>query len=483
MATSNGIKEKKQRVKPPSKHFGVKCKECQQTPIIGKCHRCVVCKTVNLCDACFNRGAHSEHAFDNRMDRSSPYTPSTRAVPAKIPQALIDQLQSRDLSAADYDLLLNLDTTSTQGSVPLHIVNSFPTERVGDLNCKLKKDVDECSCCGGRYKWGEVARRIPCGHRFHQSCIDRWLLQSRSTCPLCGVAAFSSIDAECGAESIDLDSSTYKATPKMYVEQSLATKTNKKKKKMSIDTIHGTDQIAASHPLGMMLVVGQNSTLSSSSSYRQTLSSGAPASRSSLQGNRRPGHSSVRLPPIPGKSNIAFLSSSSSSTAVSRGLGASSDENSTITRVEVLDSSSFIHTRQLFVNSTANDNTPDARIIPSSSTTTTTPTTVSRHAYRRQGRGIPPRNLKPLVVPEAVPAPANADLHDLITTQFSSQIEHQIRRQWQPSATPAAVSVKIRKSVKRGSSSVAPPIPNLVVDSVADQQLEAIGKNLAAPTA
>jgi E3 ubiquitin-protein ligase ATL7/58/59 len=41
-----------------------------------------------------------------------------------------------------------------------------------------------CSICLGKYKAGEVLRRLPCLHSFHQPCIDAWMA-SDSTCPIC----------------------------------------------------------------------------------------------------------------------------------------------------------------------------------------------------------------------------------------------------------------------------------------------------------
>eukprot|EP00931_Biecheleriopsis_adriatica_P008798 TRINITY_DN10992_c0_g1_i1.p1 TRINITY_DN10992_c0_g1~~TRINITY_DN10992_c0_g1_i1.p1 ORF type:complete len:377 (-),score=68.09 TRINITY_DN10992_c0_g1_i1:47-1144(-) len=42
----------------------------------------------------------------------------------------------------------------------------------------------ECSVCMEGFVQGQELRVLPCLHRFHRSCIDRWILQ-RPTCPLC----------------------------------------------------------------------------------------------------------------------------------------------------------------------------------------------------------------------------------------------------------------------------------------------------------
>jgi|Transcript_98941 E3 ubiquitin-protein ligase RNF38/44 len=42
-----------------------------------------------------------------------------------------------------------------------------------------------CSVCLSPYEDGAELRVLPCGHRFHADCIDRWLLAQSKTCPLC----------------------------------------------------------------------------------------------------------------------------------------------------------------------------------------------------------------------------------------------------------------------------------------------------------
>ena len=42
----------------------------------------------------------------------------------------------------------------------------------------------ECSICLLEYKVNEMIRRLICHHKFHASCIERWLLVN-NVCPLC----------------------------------------------------------------------------------------------------------------------------------------------------------------------------------------------------------------------------------------------------------------------------------------------------------
>ncbi|KAJ1966611.1 hypothetical protein IWQ62_002358, partial [Dispira parvispora] len=67
-----------------------------------------------------------------------------------------------------------------------------------------------CSICMDRFEPGDCARRLPCSHLFHSECVDPWLLQRSSRCPLCNFnCAYKDplgrgINDEVGA-SIDID--------------------------------------------------------------------------------------------------------------------------------------------------------------------------------------------------------------------------------------------------------------------------------------
>ena len=58
---------------------------------------------------------------------------------------------------------------------------------LGDFPHPLTDTGEECAICLCTFDAGDVMRQLSCGHRFHQLCVDRWLLTraTQPTCPLC----------------------------------------------------------------------------------------------------------------------------------------------------------------------------------------------------------------------------------------------------------------------------------------------------------
>ncbi|KDO71313.1 hypothetical protein CISIN_1g048466mg [Citrus sinensis] len=44
---------------------------------------------------------------------------------------------------------------------------------------------ESCCVCLSRLKQGDEMRVLPCLHRFHRACVDRWFNEWTKTCPLC----------------------------------------------------------------------------------------------------------------------------------------------------------------------------------------------------------------------------------------------------------------------------------------------------------
>ncbi|CAH1966910.1 unnamed protein product [Acanthoscelides obtectus] len=70
------------------------------------------------------------------------------------------------------------------GNAAKKALSKIPTK---NLKCEDKEMQGDCECCAiciEPYKISDTLRILPCGHEFHKSCIDPWLLEHR-TCPMC----------------------------------------------------------------------------------------------------------------------------------------------------------------------------------------------------------------------------------------------------------------------------------------------------------
>jgi E3 ubiquitin-protein ligase ZSWIM2 len=127
-----------------------------------------------MCHECFSKGSHSEHSFEVKSKNFGKWKSASRTVPASLPETVIHDLQNRELEDQDYTMLSQLDTPQQQGDIPLHIINSFPVIKLSSAADCIKLKLDnkrECKICVKQICFGDIVRKIPCGHSFHQHCI------------------------------------------------------------------------------------------------------------------------------------------------------------------------------------------------------------------------------------------------------------------------------------------------------------------------
>jgi len=93
--------------------------------------------------------------------------------------ALLMDLQNRDLSPEDYEILLRLDERVQRKTVNTSVLNSLPNIVVDE------KYLDEiCSICIETYLRGQTLKILPCSHVFHSECIEKYLQEFSVQCPL-----------------------------------------------------------------------------------------------------------------------------------------------------------------------------------------------------------------------------------------------------------------------------------------------------------
>ena len=88
-------------------------------------------------------------------------------------------LQDREVTPEDYELLLQLDDSVTKKALPDERVASLETDAVTEEHVD-----DTCGVCMENYVVGETRKILPCGHMFHENGIKTWLSYSSTKCPL-----------------------------------------------------------------------------------------------------------------------------------------------------------------------------------------------------------------------------------------------------------------------------------------------------------
>ncbi|KAJ7370193.1 E3 ubiquitin-protein ligase Zswim2 [Desmophyllum pertusum] len=102
-----------------------------------------------------------------------------------LPNAVISDLQNRDISDGDYDLLLQLDRQVTdEDGIPANIIHNLPTQVLQESH-RLIIDGSNCGVCLQGFQTHQCIKTLPCQHPFHITCIDTWLT-NHSQCPVDG---------------------------------------------------------------------------------------------------------------------------------------------------------------------------------------------------------------------------------------------------------------------------------------------------------
>ncbi|KAF8757228.1 RING-like zinc finger [Rhizoctonia solani] len=79
------------------------------------------------------------------------------------------------------------ESSGTQPSQPVASGSSPSSPTRGDNLTRVAIGVETCPICILDFEDGDDLRVLPCEgrHRFHRDCVDQWLLELSSSCPLC----------------------------------------------------------------------------------------------------------------------------------------------------------------------------------------------------------------------------------------------------------------------------------------------------------
>jgi hypothetical protein len=71
--------------------------------------------------------------------------------------------------------------TTTQAAVD----EAIPATQWSETIQKELKGTEQCLVCLDEFVLKQAIRILKCRHVFHTECVDRWLCESRNSCPVC----------------------------------------------------------------------------------------------------------------------------------------------------------------------------------------------------------------------------------------------------------------------------------------------------------
>ncbi|KAL1196053.1 Receptor homology region, transmembrane domain- and RING domain-containing protein 4 [Cardamine amara subsp. amara] len=129
-----------------------------------------------------------------------------------------------------------------------------------------------CAICIEDYRIGDKLRILPCNHKFHVGCVDLWLGQRRSFCPVCKRDARTISINMPASEHTPLLSPSFTPTSSFLLSSSSST---------PLQSFHDLPSTSMQpHTVPMYLAHSRSSTSFQNGSYRSTLA--IPVSRSSV---------------------------------------------------------------------------------------------------------------------------------------------------------------------------------------------------------
>ncbi|KAL7091401.1 hypothetical protein ACP275_12G103400 [Erythranthe tilingii] len=89
-----------------------------------------------------------------------------------------------DGSSSDFDSLINELFSGKNGRPPASKASIEALETVEILGGENDGVDDQCVICLEDWVAGEKAKQMPCKHRFHGGCVEKWL-KIHGSCPVC----------------------------------------------------------------------------------------------------------------------------------------------------------------------------------------------------------------------------------------------------------------------------------------------------------
>ena len=119
---------------------------------------------------------HHDYSDFGDVERELTNDQMLRQLPLQLRLALNED----DFTADDYEELLKLDECNIKRGLPQQKIAALPTKKFSAREVVNEK----CCICLEKFTKSQSLKVLPCSHKFHGKCIDKWL-RERARCPIC----------------------------------------------------------------------------------------------------------------------------------------------------------------------------------------------------------------------------------------------------------------------------------------------------------
>ncbi|XP_039116773.1 uncharacterized protein LOC120252719 [Dioscorea cayenensis subsp. rotundata] len=121
----------------------------------------------------FNRSSSDRYNFVNVLEAEFNSRSGLSTSPGVLPY-------QHEFNGSDYEMLLSLDDNNRHAGASQRQLDNLPESIVHQSD-----NIEEaCAICLEIPTTGETIRHLPCLHKFHKDCIDKWL-RRKTFCPVC----------------------------------------------------------------------------------------------------------------------------------------------------------------------------------------------------------------------------------------------------------------------------------------------------------
>ena len=167
-------------------HSGKVCNGCNKKKIVGTLFKCLSCKDIHLCEACYKGFSHPNHKYFLKKTKAKDQWTGGGIRSTK--NTLTNVMLHENMEFASYLFhalpnCMEQDINIGKGIVGLEIVGFEAKSLV-------------CNACHAKKGDASKVKKLPCGHKICDECVYSYLKAEIYRCPIENASMFAGFETK-----------------------------------------------------------------------------------------------------------------------------------------------------------------------------------------------------------------------------------------------------------------------------------------------